>query len=85
MLVHFLSARLKFRRTDEFVRALREEVVSLLGEQKGFRRYDAFVIPNGREAAGISVWEKEEDVEVFLFRSSFQVIWALARVIEGVP
>jgi heme-degrading monooxygenase HmoA len=85
MLVHFLSARLKTNGTNEFARALREEVVPVLRRHKGFRAYDAFVIANGTEAAGISFWDKEEDVEAYLLRSAFQVIWALARVTEGVP
>ena len=85
MLVHFLSAHLKTNGTDEFARALREEVVPLLRKHKGFRAYDAFVIANGTEAAGISFWEKEEDVEAYLLRSAFQVVWILARVTEGVP
>lgn len=85
MLVHLLSVRLKINGTGEFARALREEVVPLLRKQKGFRAYDAFVIPEGTEAAGITFWEKEEDLETYLLRSASQVVWALARATEGVP
>ena len=85
MLVHFLSARLKINGTDEFTRALREEVVPLLRKQKGFRAYDAFVVPNGTEAAALSFWEKAEDLEAYLLRGAFQVTLALAHAMEGVP
>ena len=85
MLVHFLSAHLKINGSFEFARALKEDVVPLLRKQKGFRVYDAFIITNGTEAAGISFWEREEDLEAYLLRNAFQVTWALARAIEGVP
>ena len=52
---------LKPNSVAEFTQRLEKDVLPLLRKQKGFQDEITFVGQSGREAFGISVWNKAED------------------------
>jgi len=54
---------LKPNSVAEFTQRLEKDVLPLLRKQKGFQDEMTFVGQSGKEAFGISVWDKAEDAE----------------------
>ena len=69
----------------QFTEKLESQVIPILREQEGFQDVISFVLPNGKEAVGISFWENEKDAEAYSRTTYKKVITALADVIEGTP
>ncbi len=69
----------------EFTQRLEKDVLPLLRKQKGFQDEMTFVGQSGKEAFGISVWDKAEDAEAYNRATYPQVAKILASVIEGAP
>ena len=44
----------------EFTQTLEREIIPLLRKQKGFQDEITFVVPDGKEAFGISLWDQAE-------------------------
>jgi hypothetical protein len=80
-----VSMHLKPNCLAEFTRTLDQEVIPLLRKQKGFQDEITFVVPNGTEALGISLWEQKENAEAYNRESYPAVLKALAKVVEGTP
>jgi heme-degrading monooxygenase HmoA len=76
---------LKPNSVAEFTQRLEKDVLPLLRKQKGFQDEITFVGQNGKEAFGISVWNKAEDAEAYNRGTYPQVAKILATVIEGGP
>jgi len=77
--------RLKPNSVAEFTQRLEKDVLPLLRKQKGFQDEMTFVGQSGKEAFGISVWDKAEDAEAYNRATYPQVAKILASVIEGAP
>jgi hypothetical protein len=69
----------------EFTRALEREVIPLLRKQKGFQDEITFVAPGGKEAFGISLWDRAEKAETYNRETYAEVAKAMAKVIDGTP
>lgn len=69
----------------EFTETLETKIIPMLRKQKGFQDEISFVVPNGTEAVGISLWNTKEDAETYNRDTYQKVITALADVIEGTP
>src|SRR6267143_951054 len=69
----------------EFTQTLEREVIPLLRKQKGFRDEITFVAPGGKEAIGISLWDKAENAEAYNRGTYPEVTKLLATVVEGPP
>jgi hypothetical protein len=69
----------------EFTQRLDKDVIPLLRKQKGFHDEITFVGQSGKEAFGISVWDKAEDAEAYNRVTYPEVAKILASVIEGAP
>ncbi len=69
----------------EFTQTLEREVIPLLGKQRGFRDEITFVAPGGKEAFGISLWDRAENAESYNRGAYAEVAKALAKVIDGTP
>src|SRR5437762_7294372 len=69
----------------EFTQTLEREVIPLLRKQKGFQDEITFVAPGGREAFGISLWERAENAEAYNRGTYPEVTKILAGVVEGTP
>jgi len=76
---------LKPNSVAEFTQRLEKDVLPLLRKQKGFQDEMTFVGQSGKEAFGISVWDKAEDAEAYNRAVYPQVAKILASVIEGAP
>jgi hypothetical protein len=80
-----VSMHLKPNCLAEFTRTLDQEVIPILRKQKGFQDEITFVVPNGTEAVGISLWEQKENAEAYNRETYPEVLKALAKVVEGTP
>ena len=69
----------------EFTQTLEREVTPLLRKQKGFQDEITFVAPGGKEAFGISLWDRAEKAETYNRETYAEVAKALAKVIDGTP
>jgi hypothetical protein len=70
---------------SEFTQTLEREVLPLLRKQKGFRDEITFVVPAGKEAFGISLWDQAENAESYNRGTYAEEAKVLARVIDGTP
>ncbi len=70
----------------EFTQTLEREVIPLLRKQKGFLDEITFVATGGgKEAFGISLWDRAENAETYNRETYAEVAKALAKVIDGTP
>ena len=76
---------LKLNSVAEFTQRLEKEIIPLLRKLKGFQDEITFVAPGGREAFGISLWEKAENAEAYNRGTYPDVTKILAGVVEGTP
>ncbi len=85
MFARKVSMHLKPNSVAEFTQRLEKEVLPLLRKQRGFQDEITFVVPNGTEAFGISLWENTENAEAYNRGTYPEVSKILARVVEGTP
>jgi hypothetical protein len=85
MFARRISMHLKPNSVAEFTQRIEIDVLPLLRKQKGFLDEITFVAQSGREAFGISLWDKAEHAEAYNRRMSPEVTKFLATVVEGVP
>jgi heme-degrading monooxygenase HmoA len=76
---------LKPNSVAEFTQRLEKDILPLLRKQKGFQDEITFVGQGGREAFGISLWDKAEDAEAYNRGTYPEVTKFLATVVEGAP
>jgi hypothetical protein len=80
-----VSVQLKPNSTAEFTRRLETDVIPLLRKQKGFQDEITFVTTGGRDAFGISLWDRTEDADAYSRKAYSEVAKLLATVVEGTP
>ena len=85
MFARTVRMQLKPNSAAEFTRVLEKEVIPLLRKQKGFEDELTFIVPGGREAVGISLWDQRENAEAYSRGSYAEVLKALAKVLDGSP
>ncbi len=85
MLARKVSMHLKPNSVAEFTQRLDKEIIPLLRKQKGFQDEITFIAPGGKEAFGISLWERAENAEAYNRGTYPEVTKILARVVEGTP
>jgi len=85
MFARRVSMHLKPNSTTEFTQRLEKDIIPLLRKQNGFQDEISFVAPGGREAFGISLWDKVENAEAYNRGSYPEVTKILARVVDGTP
>ena len=76
---------LKPNSVAEFTQRLEKDVLPLLRNQKGFQDEMTFVGQSGREAFGISVWDKAENAEAYNRGTYAEAQKVLGKVLEGAP
>jgi hypothetical protein len=76
---------LKPNSAAELTRRLDKEIIPLLRKQKGFQDEITFVTTGGKEAFGISLWERTEDAEAYNRGAYPEVAKLLATVVDGTP
>ncbi len=85
MFARRVSMHLKPNSTAEFTQRLEKEIIPLLRKQNGFQDEISFVAPGGKEAFGISLWDKVENAEAYNRGSYPEVTKILSRVVDGTP
>jgi len=85
MIARNVTMHLKPDSVSAFTQALEKQVIPLLRKQKGFTDEITFIVPGGKEAVGISIWEKQEDADAYSRGAYPEVLKALANVVEGTP
>ena len=85
MFARKVSMHLKPDSVAEFTRKLEKDVIPLLRKQNGFQDEITLVATDGKEAFGISLWDRKESAETYNRGSYVEVAKILATVIEGTP
>jgi hypothetical protein len=89
MFARRVHMQLKPNSVAEFTQKLEMEVIPLLRKQKGFQDEITFVSPGGKQAFGLSLWDKAwdkaEDAEAYNRGTYPGVAKIMAAVIEGSP
>jgi len=80
-----VTMRLKPRSVEEFTKTIENEVLPVLRKQKGFQDELTFVVPDGTEALGISLWDVKANADAYDRGAYPQVLKALSKVIIGTP
>ena len=82
MFARKVHMHLKPNSIAEFTQRLEKDILPLLRKQKGFQDEITFVAQGGREAFGISVWDKAENAEAYNRSTYPEVRKFLATVVE---
>ena len=85
MFARSVSFRLKPDSIATFTKLIEDEVLPLLRKQKGFRDEIALTVPGGRDAVGISLWDRKESAEAYNTHGYPDVLKALRNLVEGTP
>ena len=85
MFARSVSIRLKTNRIAEFTRLIEDAAVPVLRKQKGFQDEITFVVPSGKEAFGISLWDNKDSAEAYNRGAYLEVTKLLSKVVDGTP
>ena len=85
MYARHVSFNLKAIKPEELTQTFEKEVLPLLQKQNGFADEITLVSPDGKEAIGISLWERKEDADMYSRETYPQVLKSLTKVVEGTP
>jgi hypothetical protein len=77
--------RLKPKSVEEFTRTIENEVLPVLRKQKGFQDEITFVVADGTEGLGISLWDLKANADAYDRGAYPQVLKALSKVVDGTP
>ena len=69
----------------ELTRTVDRQIIPLLRKQKGFQDEITVVVPGGKEALVITLWDQRKDAEAYQRESHPAVLTDLAKVVEGTP
>jgi len=85
MFARSLCMQLKPGSVAELTRTVDRQIIPLLRKQKGFQDEITVVVPGGKEALVITLWDQREDAEAYQRESHPAVLTDLAKVVEGTP
>ena len=85
MFVRILRMQLKPDGAKGFARTIDEEVVPVVKNSAGFAGQVTMVSNDGKEAVGISLWDRKESAEAYKKDRYAAVLKALEKHIEGKP
>ena len=85
MFARRVSLNLKPNTKAEFAQQLQQEIIPLLRKQKGFQDEITFVVPSGKEAFGISLWDNKDNAEAYNRGAYLEVAKLLSKVVDGTP
>lgn len=85
MFARRVSLNLKPNTKAEFAQQLQKEIIPMLRKQKGFQDEITFVVPSGKEAFGISLWDNKDNAEAYNRGAYLEVAKLLSKVVEGTP
>ena len=85
MVARKVSMHLKPNSVVELTRRLDEQVIPMLRKQKGFQDEINFITTGGKDAFGISLWDRAEDAEAYSRGTYPEILKLLTTVVEGTP
>jgi hypothetical protein len=85
MFAQHVSVVLKPDSVAEFARTMKNQIIPLLRKQKGFKDEITFVVSDGTEALGITLWDQKENAAAYYRTTYPQVQELLAGVVETTP
>jgi len=77
--------QLKPNCVPEFTQRLEKEIIPLLRKQNGFQDEITFVASGGKEAFGMSLWDRKENAEAYNRTTYAEVAKILDKVVVGTP
>lgn len=85
MVARRVSMHLKPNSAAELTRRFDKDIIPLLRKQKGFQDEITFITTGGKDAFGISLWDRTEDAEAYSRGTYPEVAKLLATIVEGTP
>ncbi len=85
MFARSVSFRLKPDSIAAFTKLIEDKTIPLLRKQKGFQDEITLVVPGGRDAVGISLWDQKESAEAYNSHGYPDVLKSLGNLVEGTP
>src|SRR5260370_41044086 len=85
MFARSISVHLKPNSVADFTQLIEKETLPLLRKQKGFQDEITFVVPGGREAVAISLWDQKENADAYGRDGYAEVLKTIEKVVEGTP
>jgi len=85
MFARRVSMHLKPNSATDLTQRLEKEIIPILRKQTGFQDEMSFITTSGKEAFGISLWDKRESAEAYSRGTYAEVAKILASVVEGTP
>jgi len=85
MFARKVSMQLKPHCVGEFTQRLENKIIPMLRKQNGFQDEITFVAPGGKDAFGISLWDRTENVEAYNRGTYQEVVKILEGVVDGTP
>jgi hypothetical protein len=85
MFARKVSMHLKPNCAAEFTRRFEKDIIPLLRKQKGFQDEISFITTGGKDAFGISLWDRTEDADAYSRGTYPEVAKLLAAVVDGTP
>jgi len=76
---------LKPNHVAQLTKNVEEQVLPLLRKQEGFKDEIFFTSPDGKEAIGISFWDRKESAEAYSQKTYPEVLQAMKNVLDGDP
>src|ERR1700694_963113 len=83
MFARRVSLNLKPNTKAEFAQQLQKKIIPLLRKQKGFQDEITFVVPSGKEAFGISLWDNKDNAEAYNRGAYLEAAKLLSKVVDG--
>ncbi len=80
-----VTMKLRANSAREFTRIGDAEIIPILLQQKGFCNETTFISAERLEAIASSVWDTEEDAEMYHRTIYPEILKALSNVIDGAP
>jgi len=85
MFVRQVSIHLKADVTAAFTNTIEKEILPALRKQQGFQDELTMVVPGGRDAVAISLWDNKENAEAYNKSGYPEMLKLLAKVSDGTP
>jgi hypothetical protein len=85
MFARQVSIHLKADVTAAFTNTVENEILPGLRKQQGFQDELTLVVPGGRDAVAISLWDNKENAEAYNKSGYPEMLKILAKVSDGTP
>ena len=85
MFARKVTMQLKPNSSANLTTKLEKEIIPMLRKQNGFQDEMTFITAEGKEAFGISLWDRKESADAYDRASYPEVVKLLANMVEGTP